>query len=376
MQVVINAAYLPSFYAEEYSSLLSVSFGVIASHHPEHDFIFVCSLQFKQNQVASDNVKYHIVKAGNFSLLKSKYWFDISIPRILNKYKADLFVTPVCCSLNTAVPQYLLMHLPDITNYLLVYSRLQAAYYKKYSIQFIKKAVQVIALSDSAKKSIATTYSSAADKISVSLPAISSIYNPVSYTTAEAVKNKYTAGKEFFLYGGTTHPSANLYSLLKAFSLFKKRQQSSTKLVIVSLSLQANASFVKSISTYKYRNDIVFIGNSSEEEYAALLASAYAFVYPVLFNGLCLRIVQAVHSHTPVITSKSELTNELAGAAALFVDPSSQQDIADKLMHIYKDESLRNKLINNAAIATEAYKQQSPALRLWQNIASTAMPSS
>lgn len=148
------------------------------------------------------------------------------------------------------------------------------------------------------------------------------------------------------------------------------------KLVIVSLSLPANTSFVKSIATYKYRNDIVFIESSDEIEYAALLASAYAFVYPVLFNGLCLRILQAVYSHVPVIASQSALANELAGAAALFADPSSQQDIADKLMRIYKDELLRNELINNAAIAAEAYKKQSPALRLWQNIVTTAIPSS
>ncbi|MBL7762120.1 MAG: glycosyltransferase [Chitinophagaceae bacterium] len=376
MQVIINAAFLPALYAEEYNSLLSESFRAIALQFPEHDFVFICSLGFKPKQEAPDNVKYHIVKTGSFSGLKNKYRFDISIPRILNKYKANVFVTPVCCSLNTTIPQCLLMHLPDIINYPSMYSRLEAAYYKKNSIRFIKKAEKIIALSVSAEKSISAAYPSAACKINVSLPVISSIYKPVSYSVGEAVKNKYTGGKEFFLYGGSTHPSSNLHSLLKAFSLFKKRQQSSTKLVIVSLSYPANPSFVKSIASYKFRHDIVFIENCDEIEYAALLASAYAFVYPVLFNGLCLRILQAVYSHIPVVASQSALANELAGNAALFVDASSQQDIADKLMRIYKDESLRNELINNAAIAAGAYKLQLPAQRLWQNIAAIAMPSS
>ena len=376
MQVVINAAYLPSFYAEEYGSLLSVSFGMIALYHPEHDFIFVCSLRFKQNQPERNNVKFHVIKQGSGSVFRNKYWFDISMPRILKKYKADLLITPVCCSLNTAVPQYLLMHLPDVTNYPSVYSKLQALYYKKYTPEFIKKSAQVIALSASAEKNIATVYPAAINKIRTVLPVVSDLYRPVTYPAADAIKNKYTEGKEFFLYGGGIYPSSNLRTLLKAFSLFKKRQQSSMKLVIVSLSLPANTSFVKSIATYKYRNDIVIIESSDEIEYAALLASAYAFVYPVLFNGLCLRILQAVYSHVPVIASQSALANELAGAAALFADPSSQQDIADKLMRIYKDELLRNELINNAAIAAEAYKKQSPALRLWQNIVTTAIPSS
>lgn len=376
MNVVINAAYVPALHAEEYSSLLSESFRVIALSYPQHHFVFVCSLQFKQNQSEGNNVKFHVVKPNSTSVLRNKYWFDISVPRILKKYKADLFVTPVSCSMNTGVPQCLIMHLPDINNFPSVYSRLQALYYKKYTPEFIKKAAQVIALSASAKKNIATTYPAAINKIKTVLPVVSELYSPVTFDTAEAIKNKYTEGREFFLYGGSTHSSANLRNLLKAFSLFKKRQQTSMKLVIVSLAVPVNSSFVKSIATYKYRSDIIYTDNINEQEYASLLASAYTFVYPVLFNGFCLRMLQAVYSHVPVITSQSALANELTGTSSLFVDSFSQQDIADKMMRMYKDESLRNELISNAAIAAEAYKQQSPALRLWQNIAAAAMPSS
>jgi glycosyltransferase involved in cell wall biosynthesis len=372
MQVVINAAFLPALYAEEYKSFLSAAFRMIAAAHSRHQFIFVCSEQFKRDNPPSENVQYHVINSPGASVLKWKYWFDVSLPRLLNRYKADVLVAPGgFCSLTTKVPQCLIMHIPDRPAFPSIYTKLQLGFYKKYIPLFIQKAKQVCALSASAATAIEAVHPAVINKIETIYPVISHLYKPAPDEVKARIKNQYTGGREYFLFSGPVHVASNLVKLLKAFSLFKKRQQTGMKLVIASLSFHTHSSFVKSIDTYKYRDDVLLLESMSEAAFAELLSSAYALVYPVLFNGIYLPVIQAMYSHVPVIVSGSALATEIAGKSALHVNAQDEQGIADHMMRLYKDENLRSGLIAETVDATKRFDPLKSAEQLWQTIQKT-----
>jgi glycosyltransferase involved in cell wall biosynthesis len=99
-----------------------------------------------------------------------------------------------------------------------------------------------------------------------------------------------------------------------------------------------------------------------------VLGSAYAMVYPSLFEGFGLPVPEAMRCEVPVITSANSSMQEIAGAAALYCDPSDFNDIADKMMLLYKDENLRRKLIRQGKEVAVAFTWDRSAKALWQTI--------
>jgi glycosyltransferase involved in cell wall biosynthesis len=160
-------------------------------------------------------------------------------------------------------------------------------------------------------------------------------------------------------------------NLLKAFSIFKKRQASNWKLVLAGNFAGRNKQFMKSLETYKYREDVILAGDLQENELVNIMSSAYALVYPSLWEGSGLAILEAMHSDVPVIASGGSAMQEIAGDAALYVDPSDQTDIAEKMMRLYKDENLRNQLVEKGRNVCRQYNPEQSAALLWQAIVKT-----
>src|ERR1044071_5154079 len=230
-----------------------------------------------------------------------------------------------------------------------------AFFYKRYTPAFIKKAKRVATVSEFSKADIISHYKTEANKIDIVHNGVKDIFHSISSTEKEEIRNKYTGGKNYFLYTGSVHPRKNLMNLLKAFSIFKKRQQSNWKLVLAGRLAWKYEQFTKSLASYKYRDDVVVTGYLEETELAKLTASAYALVYPSLWEGFGVPVIEAMRSDIPVITSANSSMQEVAGDAALYFDPSDHTDIADKIMLIYKDENLRSRLIEKGKERSAQY---------------------
>ena len=146
-------------------------------------------------------------------------------------------------------------------------------------------------------------------------------------------------GKEFFLYVGSLQNINNLINLLKAFSFFKKRQKSNMQLVIVANFISKNNEFVESLKTYKYRNEVRFLENIPIEESTKITSTAYAFVYVPLYDDFPIILPEVMKCNIPAIVSDTESLHEISSDAALYTNPSNHEDIADKMMIVFKDEN-------------------------------------
>ena len=126
--------------------------------------------------------------------------------------------------------------------------------------------------------------------------------------------------------------------------------------------------FMESLKTYKYRDDVKMLGYLDEKELAKIIASAYSLVYPSLFEGFGVPVLEAMRCDVPVITSLNSPMQEITGEAAIYADPGSIEDIANKMMLLYKDENLRKELIEKGRLISKKYSWDRTAELLWQTI--------
>lgn len=369
MKIAVNTRFLLKEYLEGYGYFIYETFKRITAAHPEHEFIFIFDRPYDQRFVFGSNAKAVVTGPPARHPLLWKLWYDIKIPALLRKYKADVFVS--CdgfCSLGTKVPQCLMVHDLAFLHYPSLIPKSHLLYYKRYTPKMLAKAKAITTASAFSKNDIIDQYVVSADKINVVYNAAKEIFEPLTDEEKQATKAKYTGRKEYFIYAGAIHPRKNLVNLLKAFSLFKKRQQSSMKLVLTGRLAWKYDSFVKNLKTYKYRDDVVMTGYVGEEEIKKLIGSAYAMVYPSLFEGFGVPVLEAMQSDVPVITSLNSSMQEIAKEAALYADPESPADIAEKMMLLYKDEKLRSQLIEKGRVTGKQYSWEQSAEHLWQSI--------
>jgi len=125
---------------------------------------------------------------------------------------------------------------------------------------------------------------------------------------------------------------------------------------------------IKSLETYKYRDDVVLLNYLEESELVKITASAYAVVYPSLFEGFGVPVLEAMQCEVPVITSTTSAMQEIAGDAALYADAENYNDLAEKMMRLYKDESLRSELIQKGKNIARLYSWDRTAGLLWETM--------
>lgn len=373
MRIAVNTRFLLKDYLEGYGYYIHELFRRITVQHPEHEFIFLFDRPWDPKFVYQPNVIPVLAGPPARHPLLWKFWYDIRVPSLLKKYRADVFFSPDgFCSLRSPVPQCLAVHDLAYLHFPTGIPKTQLAYYRHQLPRFIRKSAALLTVSGFSKQEIIRHFPEAAPKISVIPNGIRPVFQPADWKQKTAIKEKYTGGQEYFLYTGSIHPRKNLMHLLKAFSLFKKRQRSSLKLVICGRLAWQYASFTESLSTYKFRDDVVLTGYLPETEQAAVMSAAYALVYPSLYEGFGMPVAEAMQAGVAVITSSGTAMEEVAGDAALYADPADYSAIAEQLMRMYKDESLRATLIQRGLERARLFSWDTAAEQCHERLSSLA----
>lgn len=369
MKIAVNTRFLLNGYPEGYGYFIYETFKCITQNNPEHEFIFIFDRPYDERFIFSSNVKPVIIGPAASHPLLWKWWYDVKIPSALRKHRADIFVSPDgFISLRTKIPQCIVVHDLAFLHFPSFIRKSHLYYHKRFTPEFLKKAKIIATVSEFLKQDIIQQYNIDPEKIDVVYSAAKEIFHPVDYETRQAIKDKYTNGKEYFLFVGAIHPRKNLVNLLKAFSLFKRRQQSNMKLILVGKLAWQYESFMEGLKTYKYRNEVIMPGYINEEELVKVVASAYALVYPSLFEGFGVPVLEAMRCEVPVITSANSSMQEIAGGAALCADPNDHADIGEKMMQIYKDETQRSVMVLKGKAVAREFTWAKTADLLWQSI--------
>jgi glycosyltransferase involved in cell wall biosynthesis len=361
MRIAVNASSLKPDRLETFIQL--------AKHNPEHTFLFFYDSETNAASFTENSISIVIKPQATISL-KWNIWYNLKLPAALKKNKADIFTSEKFISLKSKIPQVLLF--PDLT-YIFqpaLIDKKQLSFYKKNSPKFLNKTARIIVNAHFFKSEIIERFKIDEKKISVIYPQIKKSFAQVSLEEREAIKEKFAEGNEYFIYNGTISAEQNLVNLLKAFSFFKKRQRSKMQLLITGKRGAKYDEFVHSLQSYRFRNDVKIIEEITQDETGKLLAAAYAMLYVALYESEGDSVIEAMKCGSPLIVSDTGFLKEYCGDAALYVDPNNFNDIAEKMMALFKDEQKRKDLIQKGTLQMEKFsdtKREEILFNLFEN---------
>ena len=149
----------------------------------------------------------------------------------------------------------------------------------------------------------------------------------------------------YLLYVGTLEPRKNIDRLIEAFIQLKKRNRLDLKLVISGTQGWGFQSIFEKIASSGIGNEIVFTGFAPTESLPFLYNGASAFVYPSLYEGFGLPVLEAMACGVPVVTSNVSSLPEVAGNAAVLVNPYSVEELSDGINRVLIDANLRERCV-------------------------------
>lgn len=157
------------------------------------------------------------------------------------------------------------------------------------------------------------------------------------------VRMKYGLPEEFILYVGMIEPRKNLSRLVSAFAAVCATHPS-LSLVIAGMQGWMNNGLMETISGLKIESRVIFTGFVPESEKPFLIVASKVFAYPSLYEGFGIPVLEALACGVPTLTSNVSSLPEVAGNAALMIDPRSVTEMSSALERLLSDESLREEL--------------------------------
>jgi len=239
-----------------------------------------------------------------------------------------------------ALPKSVLPQSPSL------YQRLGRMYYRFFARFAVKRALRIMTLSEHSKHDLVNIFNVLKEKIAVVYLAA----NPMQQyfegpSIVEEVMERFAIEGKFIFALGALDPRKNTLGILNSFALLRKMSTLSPQLVIAGLTQAAKKRFSRIIDALGIQKQVVLLGFVSEQELAALYKGSEVFVYPSLYEGFGMPVLEAMACGAPVITTTAGSIPEVAGEAALFVDPKNPEEISHAILRIITDAELRNRMI-------------------------------
>ncbi|MCR4288340.1 MAG: glycosyltransferase family 4 protein [Deltaproteobacteria bacterium] len=210
----------------------------------------------------------------------------------------------------------------------------------------IEKADHIIAISEFTKKTLVEKYATPMEKISVVyLGYDSNTYKKLDKDLVEVFRKRYGLPGKFLLYPAATWSHKNHLNLIKAYKILKDRYRFDAKLILTGVKKGNHDLIMNEIKSLGFENEIIYLGYLPYPDLPLLYNSATLLVFPSLFEGFGMPVVEAMATGLPVVCSNTTSLPEVGGDAAVYFDPQSPADIADKVFKAYNDAELRERLV-------------------------------
>jgi glycosyltransferase involved in cell wall biosynthesis len=284
---------------------------------------------------------FRVVKetAGNYSLAE-----QVKIPMDLRRERVDLFHAPhyvlpplVRCPSVVTIHDCIHLMFPQYLP-----NRWSLAYARTSITLAAKRSTRVLTVSESSKRDILRFVDIPPGKIDVIYNAYDERFRDVPNEEAVArVRERFQLQDQFVLYAGNVKPHKNLERLIEAFHLVRSRGLDHLKLVLIGDEISKYTALRRAVHRHQLHKYVRFLGFLPLDTLAVLYRLAGVFVFPSLYEGFGLPPLEAMASGTPVVTSNVSSLPEVAGNAAVLVDPYNASAIADGIYRVLTDDTLR-----------------------------------
>lgn len=372
MQIVVNTRILLKDKLEGMGWFAYQTLKHITTKNPDVHFVFLFDRNFNEDFLFSDNITPLVVSPQARHPFLYYAWFQHSVKGLLNKMQPDLFLSPDgFLSLGAKCKQLPVIHDINFLHHPQDSKWLTAKYYNYYFPQFAKEAARIATVSEYSKQDIINNYGISAQKIDVVYNGINSFFKPLTNTQKEQTKQKYTKGKNYFVNVGSLHPRKNIANLIRAFSLFKKESHSDLKLVLAGPHYWGLSEIHKIIAETHLKEEVIFTGRLADEELNCVLGTAFALTFVPYYEGFGIPLIEAMQVQVPIITSNVTSLPEIAGEAALLVDPLEVTDIKNAMLQLFQKPELREALINKGNSQKQKFSWEKSGNLLWESVLRT-----
>lgn len=293
-------------------------------------------------------------------------WFQLILPWLLHSYKIDVlwspdFFAPLFVSKKTKI----VLTIHDLA-YIRFSETMNCKLVKRFNFYFtrsVKRANKLLTVSEYIKTEIFTYIPESRSKqITVSSNGKPSWILPQTY--------KATKRSEYLFFAGNFEPRKNIINVIKAMELLFKEK------IIVQLHLSGNSGWKNEtvhmhIQNSPIKENIVFLGYLPEQELFAQYCNCKAFVFPSLYEGFGMPVIEALCCDCLVLTSKGTVMQDICGEAAIYFEPLDPKDIAEKIKMIFSLEFDRNKYLRHRTEITNRFDWKQTAEIIHQELVTT-----
>ncbi|MHB1393069.1 MAG: glycosyltransferase family 4 protein [Clostridia bacterium] len=233
----------------------------------------------------------------------------------------------------------------------------------------VKRADIVVTISENSKQEIIEYLGVQEEKIRIVSPGVDLEVYSCKYGVEELtrIKDKYKLPDKYALYLGTLEPRKSIDSIIEGYAQYKLlNKDTNLKLVIAGKKGWMYDSIFESLIANKLVEDVIFTGYVEEEDKPFIYKLSSMFIFPSLYEGFGMPVLEAMAAGVPVITSNSSSLPEVVGDAGLLVEPKDIQAIADYIGRLDNDSDLRNELITRGLERSKLFTWEKSARRLIQ----------
>jgi glycosyltransferase involved in cell wall biosynthesis len=334
--------------------------GIMLRHAGERGGIAVYTTQVLKNLFKLDRENEYVLiyrrsdQLGRFAGLPNvtekfvnapnKLWWDqVSTPRLARKEGLDLIYNPkLSIPLLTWCKTVLVMHADQFaTAHAFKWS--DRLYFTIANRLYCKRANAIIALTNTGASDIARYMGADPERIHVIYGAYNEHCRVLKKDRISESRSKYSLPERFILYVGGIDPTKNIGNLLTAYA--KIRKSFPHKLVFVGFNRLKVAEDLRLLDTLGLRDDVLFTGFIPDEDIPVLYNLADLLILPSFYEGFGIPVLEAMACGCPVVTTKTGCSPEVAGGAAILVDPHSPEEIAEAAQKVLSDGAVRADLV-------------------------------
>ncbi len=315
-----------------------------------------------------------IKNGSNFQIIPLKspnkfVWNIWTLPKYLRKNPIDIYQTQYITPWFVSRSIKIITTIHDISfNFYPQFINLFDLLFLKFLIPIsLKRADKIIAVSKFTADEIIRYYKIDREKIIWIHNAVSEDFlKELSEEEKEKVKKKYNLPEKFILYLGTMQPRKNIPRLIEAFARIKS-SVAGMKLVLCGNQKAHNFDkrIGETVEKMGLEKDIDFLGYVSNKDKQAIFSLAYVFVFPSLYEGFGIPILEAMAAGIPVLASQITPHEEIAGKSILFFDVNDNYDLGNKLKEICLDDNLRRNLLTKEAEQIKKFSWRESSIKIF-----------
>jgi glycosyltransferase involved in cell wall biosynthesis len=309
----------------------------------ENEYVLLCRPADLQSiQQLGENFRGVRETSPNYSIRE-----QVHIPFVLMRERPDVYHAPHYV-LPPAVPCRSVVTIHDTIHLMFpqyLPNRGAYAYARSLMWAAAKRSDRILTVSESSKRDIIHYFNVDPDKIVVVYNGLDERFSTEPSAEEMArVRVRFQLDHNFVLYVGNIKPHKNLVRLIEAFDGLRHDGFDELKLLIIGDEISKWPALRRAVHQHKLHKHVRFLGFQSDETLAVLYRLAAVFVFPSLYEGFGLPPLEAMASGTPVVTSNVSSLPEVAGDAAVLVDPYDAIDIKEGIKRVLSDPVLREEM--------------------------------